>query len=115
MARVFIINDAGHNYFDAERYGDIVVMTSGLIDKFAVTAMLRIFKGYLSTSAPSDFLLISGPTVMNAIACAEFAALHNRLNILTWKFEKDGNDRYIHHRLVLDNKEIKGVPDDSRE
>lgn len=107
MPTVFVTNDSGHDYHDAERFGELVVMSEGLIDKFNVTSMLRTFRKFLRTSTADDFILVSGPGVMNAVACAAFAAQHGCLNILLWRFEKTGEDRYVHHRIIL-NKEIQG-------
>lgn len=86
---------------DACRYGQLVVMSEGLIDKFDLTGMMRIFDRYLQESESSDYILMSGPSTMAAIACAIFAAKHGCLNLLLWRFEKDGDDRYTHHKLSL--------------
>jgi len=104
MPSVFVVNDSGHYMADAERYGNLIHMTVGLVDKFAVTTMHRTFRTCMRHSTPEDYILVSGPTVMCSVACAVFAAMHGRLNLLLWKFEKDGKDRYVHHKLCL-NKE----------
>jgi hypothetical protein len=99
MSSVYIINDSGHDYSDAERFGELIVMTSGLIDKFDITAMYRAFDIFLKDSKPDDFLLHSGPSIMAAVACAQFAAMHGRLNLLVWRYEDGKKDRYLHHTL----------------
>ena len=102
MDKVFIVNNSGHDYSDAKRFGELIIMSEGVIDKFNVTSMLRTFKKHLNTSTKNDFILQSGPSIMNAVACAEFATNHSCLNLLIWRYEQDGrSDRYTHHRLNL--------------
>ena len=102
IARVYIVNNSGHDFSDAERFGELVIMSEGIIDKFNVTSMLRIFQMYLKTSTKEDFILQSGPSIMNAVACAAFAARHQCINLLIWRYEQDGGDRYTHHRINLE-------------
>jgi len=99
MPRVYVVNTSGHDISDAERYGELVVMTEGTVDKFNITIMLRAFNEHLAYSTSDDFILVSGPTVMNCIACAMFAAKHGCLNLLLWRYERDGEDRYVHERV----------------
>lgn len=109
MAKVFVVNSAGHDYSKAEGFGEVVVMSTGTIDKFAVTRMFRIFHDYLASSSQDDFIVQSGPAVMNAIACAIFAAKHQKLNLLIWRLERDGSDHYVPRHLIMNhNKESQG-------
>jgi hypothetical protein len=101
MSRVFIVNDGGHDYSDAARYGETVILSEGLINKFSLTKMLRQFTAAMSGSKPSDYILISGPSVMNIIACSLFVSKHGKLNLLLWRTEANGNDRYIARRLMF--------------
>ena len=107
MHKVFLVNSSSHNYSDAERYGELVVMSEGVVNKFNVSAMFRTFEKYLNESSPEDFILSSGPAVMQSIACAMFAALHGRLNLLTWRYEGgDKKDHYV-HQIILFNQDQK--------
>lgn len=105
MPNVYIVNDSGHDYADAERYGKLVTMSHDLVDKFNLTQMMRKFKPYIETSTSKDFILHSGPGVMNAIACAMFAAKHQCLNLLVWRYETGKDDRYFHHKVTFKEKE----------
>jgi hypothetical protein len=116
MTRVFIINDSGHDFSDAARFGTLTVMTTGEIDRFNVMKMKRIFERHLLKSSPDDFILHTGPGVMSAVACACFAGRHQRLNLLLWRAEYDGNDRYVHRKLIFKlypTHEISEEQDDS--
>jgi hypothetical protein len=105
--KVFIPNAGGHDYSSAERFGEIVVMSEGIIDKFKVTSMLRLFTKILKDSEPSDWVMMTGPSVMCTIACSVFTSIHNRLNLLIWRYEKDNQHRYFQSKIRFYNKEKK--------
>ena len=100
--KVFIVSDAsGHDMSPAEKNGDLVVLSKGSVDKYNTSYMVRIFTPILDESKAEDFILVSGPTVMNTVACGIFAAKHGRLNLLLWRVEDGGEDRYVHRRIVF--------------
>jgi hypothetical protein len=98
MPHVFIVNRGAHDFSDAKRFGEIIYLSEGDINKYSVNKMYRIFATRLRRSQPEDYILVSGLTVMACIACACFAFLHHKLNVLLFK-----NGRYIERRLILDN------------
>lgn len=95
---VYIVNRGGHDFSEAERFGRLVYLSEGMVEKYAVDKMYRMFAERLRSSAPDDFILITGMTIMSCIACSSFSYLHNgRLNILLFK-----NGRYLERKLRLD-------------
>ena len=98
MSNVFIVNKGAHDYSDAKRFGELVYLSEGDINKYSVNKMYRAFAVRLRRSQPDDYILISGLTVMACIACSCFAFLHHRLNILLFK-----NNRYVERRIMLEN------------
>ena len=101
LKKVFVVNDSGHDFAQAKVYGELTTLSHGLVDRFNVMAMLRTFEPVLENSSPEDYILHTGPGVMSAVACAVFAAKHGRLNLLLWRAERDGNDRYVHRKLLF--------------
>ena len=102
MPKVFIINNSGHDFTEAKKFGELVSMTRGRIpDRYNVTEMLRSFAPFFADSSEDDFILHTGPGVMSAIACAAFAAKHKRVNLLIHRAEQNGNDRYVHRKIVF--------------
>ena len=99
--KVYIINSSGHDFSKAEQFGELVPMTRGTINKYSITSMARLFQPFVEESSPDDYLLQSGPVVLNMIAASLFAQKHGTLNLLLWKAEADGNDRYVQRRLRL--------------
>ena len=111
MPKVFIINDSGHDYSPAEKFGELITMSEGYVDKYSVTAMYRLFKPFIDSSQKEDIILQSGPIVMNNIACAMFAAKHGCLNLLIWRALPNETPRYVLRKLNLSkekgNKNVK--------
>lgn len=96
MATVYIVNRGGHDYSPAEKFGHIIFLSEGPLSKYATSQIYRKFSMKLRESTPSDYLMITGLTTMACIACACFAYMHGRLNLLLYK-----NDRYIERSISL--------------
>ena len=100
-SKVLIVNDSGHDFSKATMFGPLVIMTKGMVNRFNVTQMFRIFEPFIRASYPHDYILHTGPGVMTAVACSMFAARHGRINLLLWRGEEDGEDKYVYRRLTL--------------
>lgn len=97
--KVFIPNKGSHNYSDAERYGEIVYVTKGEQNRYAIGTMVRSWVKVLRSSSPEDYILLSSLTNLCCIGAALFVLRHSRLNLLLFR-----NDRYIERKIEL--KEI---------
>lgn len=82
MTSVFIINKGCHDYSKAEVFGDLVVMSDGPFSRFATGKIFRQFEYFVNKSQPDDLLLVSGLTIMTAIAVSMFAVKHHKVNLL---------------------------------
>lgn len=97
MPKVYIINKGGHDYSEANKYGELHFLSEGPISKFAVSKIYRDFAMSLRESTPADYILLTGLTTMACIACACFSFLHEgKLNLLLFK-----NGKYIERKLLL--------------
>ena len=103
MRTVYIVNKGAHDHSDAERFGRLVYLSDGEINKYSTNKMYRTFADKLRRSQPDDLILITGLTVMSCIACSCFSFLHRRLNVLLYKMGGTHNGRYIERRLQLSN------------
>ena len=88
MKKIFVVNSSGHDLSNAERFGQLVIMTRGTVAKYHITELFRTFNEYMANSGSEDYILISGPTVLNCIACGYFVAKHGKLNLLLFTGEK---------------------------
>lgn len=96
LMTVYIINKSAHNFGAAKKYGKVVYLSEGLMDRYATTNIHRQFTHILKHSSPDDYLVLCSLNVMNAIACSIFTKLHGRLNLLLYK--KGG---YIERNLII--------------
>lgn len=85
--KVYIINKAAHDFSAAEKYGSLIFLSKGAVNKYAVSRIFRQFQDALSTSSEDDYILLTSLTVMCVIACCIFALRHNKLNLLIFKDE----------------------------
>jgi len=109
MPNVFIVSNGGHDFSKAKKFGRLVFLSSGTLNKFHVTEMAREFAAILSISSPEDYLVINGPTVMSCVACAIMARKHGRLNLLLWK--KGQNNSLDHYeRRTVDVNSLLEAP-----
>jgi hypothetical protein len=96
MNKVFVVNQSGHDFKDANRFGDLIFLSKGKMDRYAITSVYREFSEYLNDSSENDWILITGLSSMSSIACSIFAYKWGRLNLLLYK-----NNRYVERRLIL--------------
>jgi len=97
MARVYIPNRSGHNFADAKRFGEIIYITEGFINKTKINNMYRACTEAMQDAKPDDYIIISGIGALNMIAAAVFARITGRLNLLMFN-----NGRYESRELDID-------------
>lgn len=101
LRKVFVINKSSHDYSKAEEFGQLIFMTEGSLNRFAVSKMFRTFEPFIGESQPTDYLLLSGLSVMCSVASAMFAAKHQRLNLLIYKPDRYDPGTYREHIVVM--------------
>lgn len=85
MKRVYIVNKSAHDFSEADKYGEVIFLSSGSMDRYATNNMLRVFSEAMADSSPEDYIVPCSLNVMNSIACAVFAKKHGTLNLLLYK------------------------------
>ena len=96
MNKVYIVNSAGHNFSAAKRYGELVYLSDGPMNRYGTNNIIRQFSEKMKNSSPGDHIVLCSLNVMNSLACAIFAAMHKQVNLLLFK---DGS--YIERSHVL--------------
>ena len=94
--KVFIVNQSAHDFSPAEKYGKIIFLSSGPINRYATNSMHRKFVEYMKDSTEEDYIVPCSLNVMNSLACSIFAVKHRKLNLLLYK-----NGEYIERNLIL--------------
>ena len=97
MGTVFVVNKSSHDFSPAEKYGKIKFLSKGPMNRYSTNNMVRMFSEELKDSLPTDYIVPCSLNVMNSIACAIFARMHGKLNLLLFK-----NGEYIerNHNLI---------------
>lgn len=100
MTKVYVVNKGGHNYADAERFGQIVFCTEGTIDKLDTAQMYRELNQSFQGSNPEDYIVLTSLASLCSVACAMFANKHGTLNLLIHT-----GDGYIARHLNLKDRQ----------
>lgn len=97
MPKVYVINDSGHDYSKAKRFGELVFLTKGKVASYATTQHYRVFSEKMQEAKPDDFILVTSLASMNAIAGWIFGTLGFPLNLLLFKEDKGD---YVVRRII---------------
>lgn len=100
MKKVYILNDGGHCYDDAARFGEITFCSDHLIGRWDVSQMYRELNQALADANADDYLVISSLTTMCSVATAILADRFGEVHFLIFK---DG--KYIERTLILNNEQ----------
>lgn len=68
MARVFIVNNAMHDYDGASKYGHIQYVTEGKVAIFKTDMITNLLRSGLADFKAEDYILVSGPAWLCMIA-----------------------------------------------
>lgn len=96
--KVFVLSNGGHDYTDAERFGEIVICTDGAVDKWDTAQMYRELVGPMHDAKPGDYILISSLATLCCVATALMVELTGEVHFLLYK-----GGQYIERSLILDN------------
>ncbi len=95
--KVFIVSNGGHDYKNAERFGEIVFCTDGVIRKDDIAQMYRELMQALEPAEADDYLVISSLTSLCVVAASILADRFGELHLLLYR---DGE--YIVKDLILE-------------
>lgn len=85
MARIWIVNVAGHDFSDARRFADeLIPLTEGRVNIFNVKALVDEFKTKMESYEKEDWLLLSGSSVINIVASQIVMEKHGELKLLIY-------------------------------
>jgi hypothetical protein len=100
MTKVFVLNDGGHDYSSAEKFGKIVFCTEGFIDRYDVAQMYRELSVCLLGANPDDYILVSSLSSMCMVATAIMVEQFGELHMLI-----HNGKEYVARDLVLHNRD----------
>lgn len=96
MSKVYVPNRSFHNFSGAEKYGELIFLTEGAVQRTNVNQLYRECYKKMADAQPDDFLLVSSLAILNAIAASILAWRFGRVNYLIYV-----KDKYIVREVVL--------------
>lgn len=99
---VWLINEGGHNYADAERFGRLMPITTGSINPFSPDRLMVMISHRLRVASEDDFLAISGSPLLNALALAMWLRRFGTCNVLLWSHRDVGYKHLIIKQESID-------------
>ena len=100
MPNVYVVNKSNHDFSEAKKVGQLIFLSEGRMSRYAPNSMVREFEEKMKGSTKEDFILLSGLSMMNSIACSLFVHKHRCLNLLLFK-----NGRYLERNLKFNGDE----------
>lgn len=89
MPTVWICNEAGHDYSDAKRFGEIKPLTLGNVNPLQLDRLnWHIAHGIAKYANPDDYLLISGTPMVNASALLIWLTAFRSAKVLQWNAKR---------------------------
>jgi len=98
MRKVYIMNDGGHNYDDAKRFGQLVFCTDKVIKKSDTAQMYRELCAALEDANNDDFILVSSLASLCCVATAIMVERFGEVHFLLYD-----NGQYVERDLILNN------------
>lgn len=98
MKNVYVVNNGGHDYSDAERFGQVVFCMQSSVGKWDTSQMYRELSEALADAKEDDYLVLSSLT---SLCCVATAILADRFGEVHFLIFKDG--KYVERTLVLNN------------
>ena len=95
MAKVYVVNNANHDYSKAEQYGELMYVTRGKLPIFKTSTVRAMLEKGLVKFTKDDYLLISGPAIVSIMAAT---ILYNKFDIVKFLvFDAKQQDYVVRH------------------
>ena len=97
MPNVYVVNKSAHDFSEAKDYGNVVFLSEGIMNRYSVNNMHRLFTEVMKDSKEEDYIVPCSLQIMNLIAGAVFAVKHKKLNLLLFK-----EGKYLERNVVFE-------------
>lgn len=82
--RVYVPNKSYHDFADAERFGKLIFLTSGMVRRLHINQLYRECSEGMKDAQEDDYLLVSSLAILNAICASILAHKFGKVNFLMW-------------------------------
>lgn len=85
LDKVFVVNyNDASDFSSAATYGELVYMTSGYTPLHDIEELDRKISTYINLSSATDYLVLSGASVLSALAVLRWKEKHGYVNLLMY-------------------------------
>ena len=95
---VYVPNKGAHNYEDAKQYGELVFLTSGVVERYRTNTIYRTLCEGMKDAQENDYLLVSSLSILNSIISAILSRKFGKVNFLLFR---DG--KYLLRTVNIDS------------
>lgn len=105
--KVFIVNPVrDRDYSKAENYGKLEHVVNAFVDFKNHAKVMTIVSASISDAHETDYLLISGLTILNVVAVSAWLARFGKCNILNWVGAGEGSEDGDYHVMPISLKHL---------
>lgn len=91
---VWLTNEGGHDYKDAEKYGRVMPITTGSVNPFNPDRLMVMISHRLRVASPDDFVAVSGSPLLVALVITMWLTRFGTCNVLLWS-HRDGGYKHL--------------------
>lgn len=103
MPRVYVCNKGPHDFRPAQKFGELVFVTKGDVNKFAIGDIYRTFQSALKESTEDDFFLPTSLPILISIGTGILAHKHGIVRYLLFRA-----GRYVVYTVDFTDREYHG-------
>jgi hypothetical protein len=82
---VYVPNKSGQDFSDAERFGDLLYLTTELVNPYGTQVLHRLISKRMRDVSSEDYILVSSLNVLTAIASGVMAYRTGKANFLLYR------------------------------
>lgn len=103
MRKVYVPNKSHHDFKKAERFGQLVYLTDGVVNRFAVNQLYRECGAAMKDATAEDYILVSSLSILNAVAASIMAHRFGCVNFLVFDTTKR---TYEPREILLSDRDV---------
>ena len=88
VRKVYIPNNKNYDLQDAHRFGEVKVISEGLINVFDIEEMNRLIKGALVDASQDDYVAMVGYPIINVLAALTMMSKFGHVNFLIFDIKE---------------------------
>lgn len=108
---VWLVNEGGHDYKDAERFGRIMSMTTRQVNPFNPDRLMVRLSERLRMATEDDWVVVGGSPMLNGLVMSMWLIRFGKMNCLQWSWKGNNYEPVtISAEAVRKNALSEGVP-----